>query len=237
MDNAGVVLKRTSAITPILCFILSMSSIGVFMAIPSLSSWWSMDYFKTHVYLLGTLGQILMDLPPIIFFLFLSKKLRADNLLCTKPREHLKGILIGLLGALVLAGIRLLVVGHFMNYSFMGGVDAFMQSMALASPWNILSSVMAILAYGPGEAMFVVYLILAFDNALGNKRLISWGVLITSFLWALPHLMNIAIYGSSAIINTGIMFFMGIITAIIFKKTRSILAPMIFWTLVNGTSF
>ena len=120
---------------------------------------------------------------------------------------------------------------------FMGGIPAFTQSLDLGSPWNIIAASMALLAYGPGEALFVVYLILAFDKALGSSRsLISWGVIITSIVWALPHLFNVVFFGVSAIPNALIMFFVGIVMGILLKKTRSSLGPILFWTFVNGTS-
>ena len=119
----------------------------------------------------------------------------------------------------------------------MGGVPAFTQSLVLGTPWNIVAASMALLAYGPGEALSVVYLILAFDNAVGNPRsLISRGVIITSTVWALPHIFNVFFFGVSAIPNVLIMFFAGIVMGILLKKTRSSLGPMFFWTLVNGTS-
>ena len=96
---------------------------------------------------------------------------------------------------------------------------------------------MALLAYGPGEALFVVYLILAFDKVVGDpKKIFSWGVIITSVLWALPHFFNVIFYGLNAVPNVLIMLFIGLIMGVLLKKTKSSLGPIVFWTLVNGTS-
>ena len=124
-----------------------------------------------------------------------------------------------------------------MGGRFMGEVPAFTQSFNLNSPWNVVSAIMALLAYGPGEALFVVYFILAFDKVLGDpQKIFSKGVIITAILWALPHAFNIIFYGLNAIPNTLIMFFVGLIMGILLKKTKSAWGPMVFWTLVNGTS-
>ena len=124
-----------------------------------------------------------------------------------------------------------------MGEKFMGGVPAFTQSLHLPKPWNTLATTMALLAYGPGEALFVVYLILAFDKAIGSSHpVFSWGVIVTSVLWALPHAFNVIFFGISAIPNVVAMFFIGLIMGVLLKKTRSSLGPIIFWTLVNGTS-
>jgi len=198
---------------------------------------WNTDYQFAHLYIIGTIGQLLMDLPAVILINRLCNKLGDETGVKNKTRDRVFSTVVGIVCAILLAAIRILATGKLMGGRFMGGVPAFTQSLGLESPWNIIAAVMALLAYGPGEALFVVYLILAFDKAVGNPRsFFSRGVIITSILWALPHVFNVIYFGVSAIPNVVIMFFIGIVMGILLKKTRSSLGPMIFWTLVNGTS-
>ncbi len=204
--------------------------------LPKISGW-NADFLSTHSFIFGTIGQFLMDLPAVILFTRIQNKPGNEIGVQSKTRDRVISIIVGIVCAMLLAVLRILTIGHLLGGRFMGEVPAFTQSLGLGIPWNIVSATMALLAYGPGEALFVVYLILAFDKALGNSSsLISWGVIITSIVWALPHIFNVFFFGVSAIPNVLVMFFVGIVMGILLKKTRSSLGPILFWTLVNGTS-
>jgi len=228
---------RRSIIAPITVYLLSLILPVLVISIPALIFHWNSDYQLAHAYILGTLGQALMDLPTVVLFNRLRERLGNEAGIQNKTRDRVVSMIVGFVCALLLAAIRVLITGKLMGGRFMGGVPAFTQATALRSPWNIIAAVSALFAYGPGEALFVVYLILAFDEAFGNPRsFCSWGVIITALLWALPHLFNVVYFGLSAIPNILMMFFIGIGMGILLKKTRSALGPLIFWTLVNGTS-
>jgi hypothetical protein len=222
--------------TPIGVYLLSFIIPAFTLSIPVLLFNWSADYTMSKTYIIGTIGQLLMDLPAV--FMFYKLQTIPTNTIENTTRNRIISAIVGLLCALLLASIRFLAIGHLMGGRlFMGEVPAFTQSLALSSPWNIISAIMALLAYGPGEALFVVYLILAFDKVVGDpKNIFSWGVIITAVLWALPHLFNIYFYGLNAVPNVLIMFFIGLIMGILLKTTKSSFGPIIFWTLVNGTS-
>jgi len=206
------------------------------ITLPKISNW-NADFLSGHSFIFGTIGQVLMDLPAVILFTRLQYKPENGTGVQRKTRYRVISAIVGIACAMLLAALRIITIGHLLGGRFMGEVPAFTQSLGLGSPWNIIAAGAALLAYGPGEALFVVYLMLAFDKAVGNPRaLISWGVIITSIVWALPHLFNVFFFGVSAIPNVLIMFFVGIVMGIILKKTRSALGPMLFWTLVNGTS-
>jgi membrane protease YdiL (CAAX protease family) len=223
-----------SAALPLSVFLFSLIVLAVVLTFPTLIFHWSKDYQTNHLYLIGTLGQLLIDLPAIYFFF----RTTAASAARTSNKRRMASFLAGLLLAAVLAGFRILFTGRVMEGRFMGGVPAFTQSLSLAAPWNFVWSAAAFFAYGPGEAIFVVYLIQAFDQALGGSpSAFSRGVVITSILWALPHLLNIFYFGLGAIPNTIIMFFLGLLMGSLLKRTRSAWGPVIFWTLVNGTSF
>ena len=226
---------RKPIYTPIGVYLLSFILPALTITIPLTVLNWSNEYMMTRIYVVGTLGQALMDLPAV--FMFYKLKTSPENLNKNNIRTRIISAVVGFICAFVLAALRIVVIGHLMGGRFMGEVPAFTRSFDLTSPWNMISAVMALLAYGPGEALFVVYFILAFDKVLGDpQKIFSRGVIITAILWALPHAFNIIFYGLNAIPNTLIMFFVGLIMGILLKKTKSAWGPIVFWTLANGTS-
>ena len=229
--------SRSAIIVPIAVSLWALIGPILVFIIPMIVFHWSNDFLSAHSYIFGTIAQALMDLPAVILFIRMQYKPGNEIGVQSTPRERVISLIVGIVLAMLLAALRILFMGHVMGGRFMGQVPAFTQSLDLGSPWNIVAASMALLAYGPGEAIFVVYLIHAFDKVVGNSQsLISWGVIITSIVWALPHIFNIFFYGLNALPNVLIMFFVGIIMGILLKKTRSSLGPMAFWTLVNGTS-
>lgn len=188
----------------------------------------SNDYAMSHLYLFGTGGQLAMDALPITLLL----RLRLSWL--GTRRQQAIGAAVGLGGGVLLGLLRYALKGQLI---FMQMVPAFGQSLALTAPWNALAAAFTILAYGPGEALIQVYLIQAIDEAIGQEeRLISLGVILNMLLWGMGHIGNVVIFGWSAVGNAVLMLGIGVIIGVMFKKTRSAIAPMIFWTLVNGTS-
>jgi len=233
--NNFVNTLRKPIYIPIGVYLLSLILSALTTTIPLMVWNWSNDYVMAHIYIIGTLGQALMDLPAV--FMFYKLKTSHENLNENNTRNKIISAVVGLICTFVLAALRIIVLGHLMGGRFMGEVPAFTQSFDLNSPWNMISATMALLAYGPGEALFVVYFILAFDKVLGDpQKIFSKGVIITAILWALPHAFNIVFYGLNAIPNTLIMFFVGLVMGILLKKTKSSWGPIVFWTLVNGTS-
>ena len=239
VDSVDEKLKgsRSAIIAPIAVSLWAMIGPMLVFLVPVLVFKWNNSFLAAHSYIFGTIAQTLMDLPAVIFFVRMVNKPGNEMGVHTKPRGRIISLIVGIVGAMVLAALRLLLIGHVLGGRFMGQVPAFTQSLDLRIPWNIFAAGLAVLAYGPGEAIFVVYLIQAFDKATGNPHsLLSWGVIITSLVWALPHIFNVFFYGLNALPNVLIMFFVGIIMGILLKKTRSSLGPIAFWTLVNGTS-
>lgn len=225
--------RYSAFIVPLLIYLISFIGPAIVMGIPMTLLGWSKDYQLSHLYVIGTLGQALMDLPAIIMF----TRVRPDDRGRGRTRDRVISVGSGLGCAVILAGIRIALTGRLMGGAFMGGVPAFTQSLALAWPWNVVSASAALLAYGPGEAIFVVYLVTAFDTAMDSQRpVFSWGVVITAFLWALPHIANVFYLGWGALSNVLVMVFIGLAMGLLLKVTRSSLGPIVFWTLVNGTS-
>jgi hypothetical protein len=222
---------------PIVVSLWACSVPMLVFAMPKIVPNWNAEFLSAHLFVIGTLGQALIDLPALILFARTQKEPGNESGAQGKTRQRVISAMIGMACAMSLAALRILIMGHLMEGRFMGGVPAFTQALGLGLPWNMLMASMALLAYGPGEAVFVVYLISAFDKAFGGPpALISRGVIITAFVWAAPHIFNGVFFGVNAIPNVVTMFFVGILMGILSKKTRSALGPMVFWTLVNGTA-
>jgi hypothetical protein len=211
---------------PTLVFIGSAALAAITFFLPAaLSSW---EVVNTHLYLYGTASQLLMDLPSTLLLL------RRGWDWLGGVRERRLGIAAGLGGAALLAGLRFALKGHLI---FMEQVPAFGQALALPQPWNVLATTFTLLAYGPGEALIQVYLIRAFDEAVGHQdRIFSLGVMANAILWGLGHVGAAVTNGWSAVGNSLLMLAIGIALGLMFKRTRSAAAPIVFWTLINGTS-
>ena len=169
-----------------------------------------------------------MDLPAIVTL----ARANADWL--GRKQDQLLSIAMGILGAALLAGARFVLLGRLI---FMGGVPALTQSLSLPWPWNLTATPLALLAYGPGEALYIVYFVIAFDaTAESPHRSISRGVVVTACLWGLPHIWNVIFFGWGALSNALFMIVIGLVLGLFFKRSRSALGPITLWSLINGTS-
>jgi len=222
-------LKRFAA--PLIVYLIS-HAISLIMWIPVWQG--QSDKIMANIHVTGTLIQFLMDLPAVAMFIYL----RMDRERGSGFRQHLIGAGVGAALAAVIVGLKFFLSGAD-QIVFMRNVPAFIQSLSLDSPWNLISASAALLAYGPGEAVAVTYFMLAFDHILGSQdkpSWLTWGVVIGAILWALPHLLNAPFQGlGSAIANTVKMIIIGLIFGMALRGSKSWIAPVVFWTLTNGT--
>jgi len=106
------------------------------------------------------------------------------------------------------------------------------KSFDLNFPYNIWYAVLGVLAYGPLEVFFVVWLIVNTDIIFNTfERVISPGLLITVLIFGLSHLLLSPQGGLFNAITVTIDF---MILGSIFKYTKNSIGPMITWTLING---
>jgi len=224
--GAGWRSPRLSVLAPLLVFILSAAIAGAAFMLPVAMT--SQAYVNSRLYLFGTIAQLLMDLPALVLLARSRWSWLGDQ------REFRNAAAAGLAGAVLLGALRLILGDRMV---FMGQVPAFGQGLSLPVPWNILTSAFTVLAYGPGEVLIQVYLIRAFDRAIGHEgRLLSLGVVANALLWGLGHIGAVVTSGWSAVGNALLMLTVGIVIGVMLKRTGSAAAPMVFWTLVNGTS-
>jgi membrane protease YdiL (CAAX protease family) len=90
--------------------------------------------------------------------------------------------------------------------------------------------------YGPLEAFFIVFSVYKIDVGLSCRRLISKGLILSSFLFGLMHAVNYIFYPNVTSILTNYVLgniIPALFVGLIFKKSNSILGSSLFWTLLN----
>jgi len=219
--------------TPLAIYLASL--LIPFIVITFISQGQSNNDLNSKMYMIGLVAQTLMDLPAVVMYVYL----RMDREWGASLRQHVIGIGVGLVLAVIINGLRLITQDDH-HIEFMKGVPAFTQTLSLLnSPWNLLGAAAAVLVFGPGEAIWVAYFMQAFDRALGtsDKRAwLTWGVVIGAVLWALPHLGMTQFYDlASVLTNTAQILGIGLIFGMALRGSKSVMAPIVFWTLINGT--
>lgn len=135
----------------------------------------------------------------------------------------------GLAKSLLLSGLFVLVlfsVAFLIRGQLMTGLSP---SPHLDFPWNIWYVVLGVFAYGPLEVFFFMWLITNTDHIFkSEKRILSWGFIITVVIFGLAHILTTNIY--NALYTSALFFTMGLI----YKYTKNSIGPMIAWALING---
>ncbi len=102
-------------------------------------------------------------------------------------------------------------------------------TLHLGFPRNLWYALLGIIAWGPLEVFFFVWLIVNTDHIFKNSaRVHPWGLIITVLLFALTHILTTDVRNA---IYTGAIF---LVLGLIYKYARNIVGPMIAWTLING---
>jgi hypothetical protein len=92
---------------------------------------------------------------------------------------------------------------------------------------NVLFAVLGLVAYGPLEVFFVVWLIHNTDRIFKSEANIwSWGLLLTIAIYALLHSFS---QGANSLVIATEMLALGLV----FKSTRNSIGPLIAFMLMN----
>lgn len=199
-----------------------MFGVGILM-MPALSAIFGYGFtfsqvLSEHRYLNLFMMLIPTGLIPPLLALISRDDLKDYGL---KTKNAMRSILFSILLVFVIFGLKYLILEQFIPGS---------PRFVLSFPWNVIYVFFGILAWGPLEVFFLVWLIVNTDRIFNNsKRLLSWGVIITASVYGLLHLPT-----NPNIFNTLYVFlsFFGI--GLIFRYTRNIIGPMTAWTLING---
>jgi membrane protease YdiL (CAAX protease family) len=104
--------------------------------------------------------------------------------------------------------------------------------------WNLnpLMFLPFFLVYGPLEAFFIVFSVYKIDRGLSSKKLFSKGLILSSILFGLMHVVNYIWYPSITLILMNYILgniIPALFVGLIFKKSYSILGSVLFWSLLN----
>lgn len=170
------------------------------------------------VYLAVYIEIVSVGLLPLLFTLFCRDELAQYGL----ARQGLaKSLLLSSLFVVVMFGFGYLMTGRLMTDS--------RPTLHLVFPWNLLYALLGIIAWGPLEVFFFVWLIVNTDHIFKNStRVYPWGLIITVLAFALIHTLTTDVRNA---IYTGAIF---LVLGLIHKYTRNVVGPMIAWTLING---
>ncbi len=138
-------------------------------------------------------------------------------------RENaLRSLILGIIPAMVFLILRITQDNGIVYASF-----------GLTFPLNLVYALLAILAYGPLEVFFIIWLIVNTDEALkgDSGRILSPGLLITVTVFGLIHVILSPRGGLPNALWVTIMF---LILGLIFKYTKNSIGPMIAWAIINN---
>ncbi len=134
----------------------------------------------------------------------------------------------GVVRSLVLS--ILMVTPFIFSWVLYGGMGFY--SFNLRFPYNIWYAFLGVIAYGPLEVFFVVWLIVNTDLVFKKgDNILSPGLLITVIVFSLSHIILSPQAGLSNAISV-LMIWM--LLGLVFKYTGNSVGPMVAWTLING---
>ena len=199
--------------------VLVVSSIVVAMytEIPTLGSEARRE--DTRLVLIPVITEIIaVGLLPVVFTL-LNRDRAADYGL---QRQ-------GLLNSLAYSALVVLV--FFAILSILNGqitTSINLPELQLSTFWEPVTALLAILAYGPLEVFFVIWLIHNTDRLYNSvTKILSTGLLVTILLYGVLHYFS---QGVNALVIAAIFLLLGLI----FKATRNAIGPLVAWTLMNN---
>jgi hypothetical protein len=128
--------------------------------------------------------------------------------------------------------LSLLFVGAMFGYAYLTR-GALMSDdrppLAPGFPSNLWYGLLGILAWGPLEVFFVVWLVRNTENLLREPdRLVSWGLALTVVIFGALHVIT------TDLTNALYTSFIFLVLMLIHKRTGNAIGPMLAWTLVNG---
>jgi membrane protease YdiL (CAAX protease family) len=175
-------------------------------------------YVDGHRYLLVYLELFFVGLIPVLFSFVCGENFSRYGV----KREGIRESSI--------SSILFVIVVYGVSYALGGQIVSIqLPSFDLNFPWSLWYTVLGLIAYGPLEVFFVVWLIENTDQIFdGRDRTLSWGLIVTVSAFALLHVLT-----TNSIVNalgiTIIFLFFGMV----YKTTENSIGPMIAWTLVN----
>ena len=129
-----------------------------------------------------------------------------------------------------LAYAALVVLVFFAVLSILAGkvtTSIYLPAVKISTLWKPAVALLALLAYGPLEVFFVVWLIHNTDRLYNSSgKIFSSGLFVTVVLYGVLHWFS---QGVSALILAAVFLLLGLI----YKSTRNAIGPMLAWMLMN----
>jgi len=105
-------------------------------------------------------------------------------------------------------------------------------SYGLGPPLNLWYATLGLIAYGPLEAFFVLWLVDNTDRALRvDDGTVTLGLIVTIVAYALAHIILAPTAGLPNAVLVGLEW---LLLGIIYKATGNSIGPMIAWSIMNA---
>ena len=199
-------------------FVGAALTLLVILATQGISFTSASQVLENKQYLAVYIEIVSVGLLPIVFTFLCRDDLTQYGLTHNKLA---KSVFFSLLFVVAMFGLAYFTRGQLMTDE--------RATLDVAFPWNVWYAILGILAWGPLEVFFVVWLITNTDRVFKSaNRLISWGLIITLIGFGGLHILTTDVYNA---LYTGAIF---LVLMLIYKHTRNVVGPMLAWTLING---
>ena len=156
---------------------------------------------------------IAAGLLPVLFTALNREKIAQYGL---QTKGLVKSLFLSALVMIASFVIDSLKIGQVFEFSF--------SMLNLTSPWRMILALLAVVAYGPLEVFFFIWLVNNMDRILKSEDvLLSRGLILTTLIYGLLHTVS---QGFNSLVIATIMFLLGLV----YKHTRNSIGPMLAWT-------
>jgi len=176
------------------------------------------DYIESHRSLLVYIEIVSVGLVPVLFMILSKEDVTRYGI---KKEGILESIVPSVLFVFVVYGLSYFLGGQLISFEF--------PQFQLSFPLNLWYVFLGLLAYGPLEVYFIVWLIENTDRVWGwGGGPLSTGVGVTVVVFAFMHILT-----TRSLINSVNVLIIFLFFGLVYKYTGNSVGPMIAWTLVN----
>lgn len=194
-------------------------AIGVVVGLPGLDLTTARQWWSEHPYYQGYFETVVAGLLPVLWVWMRGEQLDRYGI---RKTGFLASLLLSLLLVIAVYVRSFLATGAWISHA---SFDA-----RLSFPLNVWYAVWGIIANGPLEVFFFVWLVTETDHLLGSEKpMISKGLLATVLPFSLLHIIT-----TQDIINALNVLVIFLFLGLIYTRTRNAIGPMVGWALING---
>lgn len=175
------------------------------------------EYVESHRSLMVYLEIISVGVIPILFTTLSGEKVSMYGV---KREGFGESLVSSVLFVSVVYGVSYFLGGQLVSFQF--------PNLQLIFPWNLWYTFLGLIAYGPLEVYFIVWLIDNSDQVFESKGILSLGLIVTVAAFAFLHILT-----TKSLINSVNIVIIFLFFGLVYRYTGNSLGPMIAWTLVN----